>query len=391
MRRVGHKRDFCVVEDFAETPAYRHFPLSPDESSMYFAGREALYALNAHSGEQIWRKSYVDHQMYSSTPAILLSSDGKRVYSSTSTNELNAIIEAHDSEDGALLWKATLDAKVMCFLPMLDKAGDNMYVSASGLEGGMLKFDTKEGDLLWNSTIPFPGRYWGIPALSKDERAIFVRVQYRRKNSKIKIGREEIHALDTKTGELLWVYSDLDSVLTPSYVPVVHPDGKELLAWTQGEILYGIDTETGKKLWEYTPGYRIHAVGFSLDGETIYFGDSNGGILHAMNYRTHKEKWSFRTTMNAWSWLMSLSGHSDAGALAVSSDGKTIFVGNSRGNQFAVDAETGQSIWEKDLEGAVKGLLPAHSGKDGLLYVYHQNTITAVTEEQTFLAEHVEL
>ena len=87
---------------------------------------------------------------------------------------------------------------------------------------------------------------------------------------------------------------------------------------------------------EYEPGKP-----FLGGGEQALKGDEAYGAIRALDLLTGKVKWDFRLHSPPWAGVMSTSGG-------------LVFGGTNEGNIFALDAESGQALWEFQAGGAVR-------------------------------------
>jgi glucose dehydrogenase len=144
-----------------------------------------------------------------------------------------------------------------------------------------------------------------------------------------------ILALEADTGALAWQFEAEHSIWsTPSY-----EDGV-LYVGSLDKHIYALDAETGELLW-------VQALAGSVSGQVavgedlIYVG-SFDKQLHALDKQTGEVQWEVpEGGTEDWVW-----------AAPALTDGVVIFT-DKRGNVFAVDAETGRSIWDAQVSGQV--------------------------------------
>lgn len=182
------------------------------------------------------------------------------------------------------------------------------------------------------------------------------------------------YAVEPLTQKVKWKSSSGDEsfVLT---APVV-ADGKVIFG-SDNSIFYALDIQTGQTQWEYDTRGQLLCEAPVVSGDTLYVCTYEGDVT-ALNMRTGREKWKFRTKEGAISLTLAdgilyyrdgkgriqtldpNSGKQLAGVnkehqagTPLSIRDKTIYFGGWRkGNVFAVDALTGRKKWEYDNKGA---------------------------------------
>lgn len=142
--------------------------------------------------------------------------------------------------------------------------------------------------------------------------------------------------------------------------PVMSPDGKTVyvLPVMNFTALYAFDVQTGAKKWHYNPetpnaGYNPPAVN-PVNGD-IYFGTATDGQFFCVD-ASGNLKWTFTE-----------AGSMKAAAPAVSADGMTVYICDTNGNAFALDAGTGTQKWTKALAKQSAGVLV--NGNDVIIAV----------------------
>jgi outer membrane protein assembly factor BamB len=179
-------------------------------------------------------------------------------------------------------------------------------------------------------------------------------------------GRDQnIYALDTSDGGLLWQYTtggvvDSSPAMADGIVYVGSQD------WN----LYALDAATGTLLWNYTTGGEVRSSPAVADG-VVYFG-SNDHRVYALDANTGALIWNYATggvlsysspaVSNGIVYIQSNDGNLyalDAGSGAhlwdypvrgwgdscpAVADG-VVYIGSDDGNLYALDAETGDLVW----------------------------------------------
>ncbi len=128
--------------------------------------------------------------------------------------------------------------------------------------------------------------------------------------------------------------------------------------------LFAVDARTGKDVWRF----RSKNTAFSIPtiaGDLVYVGDK-GGNLYALNSKTGKEQWKYKGKGKRFD--MSAAAVSD-GILYFNSSEFFDVTGqqpyfNSDESLYAIDAQTGQEKWVFKA----KGILTTPAFKDGTAY-----------------------
>jgi outer membrane protein assembly factor BamB len=195
--------------------------------------------------------------------------------------------------------------------------------------------DATTGSRLWE--IPFGGGYPSIPAVAGG--LVFVNVS-----------DGNLYAFDAASGVERWRFpTGFLWVSTPAIDDgvIYVAGGKGSNSNAIGGTLFAVDAETGAKQWEYTfegsvgssPAiangviYLGSAAG-SL-GETVGGAQTTGGI-HAVDARSGQRRWFVATS----------SGIAATPAVA----GGLVVIGDLADNLYALDAESGDIRWTKQLD-----------------------------------------
>ena len=128
------------------------------------------------------------------------------------------------------------------------------------------------------------------------------------------------------------------------------------------ENLYALDLATGKERFRFQAKGEVKSSPSVRDG-VVYFGDE-GGFFHAVDAKTGKALWSFETDGGVTSSASFFPRGSDGGK-----DGKGgtgVLFGSYDGFLYALDAKTGEELWELETDGYVHAT-PAIA--DGRTYV----------------------
>ena len=264
---------------------------------IFFGGDDAnIYAVDAATGRQRWK--FTTGGPAPSTPAV---ADGL-VYAMSYDGRLYAINE----QTGKLRWKFAT-------------AGEKRF-EAKGIHGFQPATQT--------IADPFD-TFLSSPVVAAG--VVFVGA-----------GDNHLYAVDAATGELKWKFATGDVVhSSPAYADATVYVG----SWDSR--VYAIDAVTGKEKWHFEGGQDpvVHnQVGFqsspAVVNGVVYIGcrDSN---LYAIDAATGKERWKFN---NQGSWVI-------ASPAVVGN--KVLFATSDSSLFYALDAATGKQLYKQDTRAYV--------------------------------------
>lgn len=155
-------------------------------------------------------------------------------------------------------------------------------------------------------------------------------------------GDNLILALDAETGDLVWQFEAEHSVWsTPAYADGV------LYVGSLDKNIYAIDAvegpnEENKPKWERPLGGSVS--GSIAIGEDLIYVGSFDKQLHALDKETGEIKWEVpQGGAPDWIWA------------SPALEGDTVVFVDKKGNVFAVEAESGRSLWDAQIGGDVVG------------------------------------
>lgn len=227
------------------------------------------------------------------------------------------------AEEVGIKWKHRTGNSVLSSPSVVN---GTVYVGSWG--ENLYAFDTESGDVKWRfkteSSAPYSsygGRVGSSPYVA-DGMVVF--------------GSWDgyVYAVDTESGNEVWRF-DASSMVRSS--PIINDDTVYIGDWA-GKM-NALSLEDGTKLWSYETG-RDHIYSTPCFGEDcLYFGamDSNprggpeGGELHAVDADSGERLWEFTENGGVGS---SPSLHEG-----------TLYFGSFDNNVYAVDSESGEEIW----------------------------------------------
>ncbi len=304
----GHK---IHTEQIAGGAYYQSKPTAADGMMFFGTPSRFVYALDAYTGEEIWKfelgaavsgspeyykgRIYIGQQGGENEFYCLDAKTGKPVWTQSIgwvwgspcvtdgqvfVPEIEGWANALDAETGAIQWRFR-SGKSLCTEPFVWK--DFAYFG--GWDRFMYAFDRKSGKLRWQFQQG-GGSDSGAPIVTEDGRIFLSK------------GADKFHALDAKTGEVLWMMHKpyMGFNVSPAY-----HDGKVYIGLQRGRGLGGIpinpkvlcvDADTGKELWEHEGGGLTGAV-VGKDGK-VYIASTSTPFLYCLNPENGELIWAYR-------------------------------------------------------------------------------------------------
>ncbi len=291
-------------------------------------GTDSLYALDAATGELIWkyRTGYTDD-------AVTVK-DG---YLYTASDSLWCL----DALTGERVW-ATAAADAAGSTPGVVDGG--VYAGRATFASGnsyVYRFDAATGAEVWADTLPG----YTASCLTVWDGMVFVPTY-----------QASLYALDANTGALIWENTDSYGGYWDSSPVVV--DGLIYISgndsWTRA-----IDAMTGLTVWEVaiTPGTYLSATIAYFDGR-LFFGDQVDSF-HCLDASNGSNVWSVPGT-----------DHGSAGiadGMVFYGEGSNYYDETAR--VFALDCETGQEVWNYLTTSGPYGIVSCPAITDGVVYI----------------------
>lgn len=291
----------------------------------------ALHAVNAATGEELWRLPTIPGDGIFSSPAVV---DGM-VYAGS----YDGIVIAATADTGKERWRFTAGSLVIS-----SPAVVNGVVYIGDAAGYLYALDAATGKLRWRFAADKPYERSIATSAAVVNGTVYVVTGVRRPSQ-----HAWLHALDAATGKERWrftVSADGDVRGTPAVA------GNVVYVVTSKGVLYAIGARDGKERWRYASGAEVPWANPAVAGGTAYVATGNG-VLHAVDLRSGQRRW---TRILA------------AGVTLVSSptvaDG-TVYVGDANGKLYAVDGTSGDVRWQQ----AVGSYLSSPAIIGGLIYV----------------------
>ncbi|HUQ83154.1 MAG TPA: PQQ-binding-like beta-propeller repeat protein, partial [Gemmatimonadaceae bacterium] len=280
--------------------------------AVFFGTRDGhFFAVDAATGKQRWKFAtgplkgwawgHESGDVYTSSPAFV----GGVVYFGAGDGRVYAV----DATSGKEKWHAQTEGRVRAS-PAID--GSHVYIGSA--DGRVYAFDRTTGAQKWRFETEgvnlFSGNFGYDRRTVQSSPAVV--------NGTVYEGARDgwIYAIDAATGNERWRYDHKISWIntSPAVLDGVVYDGS-----SDGQFVQALDAASGKELWRTTTGTTWSSP--AVAGDVIYSGDGQGR-LHAMDRKTGKLLWSFRTGASVHSSPtptgdLVIVGSADAGVYAV--------------------------------------------------------------------------
>ena len=306
-----------------------------------------LYALNATNGATIWTFELGGTFWWSAACY-----ENGRVFALNGSGVLRAL----DGATGGLIWSVQLPGQFSFDSAPTVHEGV-IYTAGAGSGGTVYAVSAASGAVLW--TAPVINGSTSSPAVTSEG----VYVSYSCPN---------VHKLDPATGATIWHYSTGCSG-GGGKTPVLY--NERLYVRDFSDTIH--DSNTGTVIGNFT---SKHAPAFS--GNSGFFlngpdGFGSFGILEARDVNTHTLLWSFAGDGFLQSAVLVVNDH--------------VYVGSALGKLYAVNAATGQKVWETTAgtsipyvdEHNVSQPLTSFAAAEGLLVVPTSTTLVAYERDST--------
>ena len=238
---------------------------------LYVAG-DSLWCLDALTGDRIWVTG--DANGSGSTPAVV---DG-RVYAGFYASSR---VFCFDASTGAVIWSDTLTGSQCALASCMTVWNDRIFIPtfAYEQETPLFAVDAITGSIIWENTDSYEGYWDSSPAVV--DSAIYISGMDGR-----------TRAIDAITGITIWEV-DISLGTYISATPACHFD--RVYFADQAGIYHCLDASTGNEIWS-TPGSQHGSSGIA-DG-IVFYGESvntSGARVIALDCDTGSELWTYQT------------------------------------------------------------------------------------------------
>ena len=368
------------------------------DSTLYVGTLDAhLVALDARSGAVRWDVVVADNAIGFSLTLAPLALDGKVIVGVSGAEAgVRGFIDAYDPETGDLLWRTyTIPAPgepgsetwggnswetgggstwlTGSYDPELDllywpignpapdwngdvRPGDNLYTDC------LLALDPDTGEIVWYFQFtPHDTHDWDANQIQ-----VLVDAEWEGEPRKLVVTANRnafYYVLDRETGEFLhgtpysrqtWA-EGLDENGRPIVIPGTDPTEEGNLVWPslQGSANWFSPSYSPMAGLFYQPTRIMGAIYYKAEveyepgqpfmggGEQALQGEEASGAIKALDVLTGELKWEFPLQSPPWAGVMATAGN-------------LVFGGSDEGNIFALNAETGEPLWNFQAGAAVR-------------------------------------
>ena len=267
-------------------------------------------------------------------------SDGERVYVGVKGGSLAAL----DISSGKVIWQTDLGINVQ--VPPL--VADGIVYAPTTFVGPELKPDVQGRAKLFALNAKTGKEIWVfesddyiLQTPARNEETLFVGGNFYDPTPIDEGGHTRIYALDPANGSPLWNFESEDGFPKRLYA------AEETLIFVgYQDYMNGVDTATGELRWRFDTGNW--APSFLGAGDMIYFSSANTQVF-AVNADTGESIWQFDIPTGTFNYLL------DAPILVKN----TLYFLTQQGNFFALDALNGQLLWQAATEVSAARTSPA--------------------------------
>ena len=271
---------------------------------------------------------------------------------------------------GGLEWRVQTQGPVRSS-PVI--AGGTLYIGSG--DGHLYAIDATTGSVRWRHATP--AAIASTPAVANG--LVFVNGNDGR-----------FRAVRASDGRLAWSFAtgaaiplawgyESGEIYTSS--PAI--DGSAIVFGSQDGHVYALDARTGRERWRFRTAGRVYSSP-AISAGTVYAADQAGNVF-ALSLTTGREIWRFATEgtrLNSADWGFDRTTVQSSPAVV----GGTVYVGARDGFLYAIDRANGTQRWRHDHKVSWVNSSPAVS--DGLVYAgtsdgrFVQAVDTATGEER---------
>ncbi|HSC86055.1 MAG TPA: PQQ-binding-like beta-propeller repeat protein, partial [Polyangiaceae bacterium] len=228
--------------------------------------------------------------------------------------------------------------------PELDVANKRVFVGSS--DGGLYALHANSGETIWR--FQTASYVQSRPLYAADEDAIY-------------FGSHDgaLYKLEARSGKLIWRLSTNAEVARRPLL-----DGTSIYFANANDTLVAADRKTGQILWNYhrTPAAGMEVAGYSgpaLGGSLLYMGFSDG-MATAVDKQTGEERWQpVDLAAEAEEARGEVPKYLDVDTTPLVTRiqaGNVAIFGSYEGGVFALDADLGTQIWSNTFAFGVSDL-----------------------------------
>lgn len=378
----------------------KHLPSPPTvaDGSVYLTKAEQgghIIALDEQTGNSLWTYTRQADVLEEQPPVV----EGGHVYASfAGPGGSGSLLCAVDRKKGIESWCRPFEHASAITAPFV--ADGTLFVATeeSVIEEGeahtflsLIALDSMNGEERWHASIEMPEElYGGIDPIESHTLGSAV-VLYQSFSRLIYVATYDgkVVAFDTASGEERWCFSyevrRVDRNSTPR--ALLH-DEQLSFSSPDNASFYALDAQTGKELWRLEDRRVSSETPFTIRGGLVYMvtatypdRSNSNATIKALDVRTGQERWHLDTSFDSFSHLDVRAGEQ---FLYMVPD-------SSRLEISAYDLQTGQQVWNHQLEGnhfliwpvLEKGLLFVGTEESGGLKDTRQKSWLCVLDAQT--------
>lgn len=379
--RLKPKWEFDAGSPIQNTPAVVG-------DTLYFGTHAGeFFSLHTQTGAKRWHvkigDAHPEHREFlKSSPEY---ADGRLYFGSGRSNDpvKNAVVYCLDAATGRVIWSTRLDEDlandtlITCSVTLF---GGKVYGGTSGGSGNGQVFclSADDGRILWKfQTVPEikhgGGGVWSSPAIDEQHGLIYNGTgDAKAFTSGHVLFSESIVANDVATGELRWyyqarrpnVYYNLDFSCHPMLFDAVHPRRPGAVRRCVGAGnkagFYTVDRHTGELYWKVMLTNHSGATGLQLNSTAVAY-NRVFAVSNASGVR--RPPTSVTAGLNAYTgdieWWVH-NGATNQAPVAVANG--VLYQGLMDGRLQALDAGTGEQLWEYNLPSGHRGGIAIANG-----------------------------
>jgi len=285
-------------------------------NGVVYAGSDQndLYALDAVTGKQIWRRATT-----TTFNDQLVAADGAVVVADAEDGGFVALHAA----TGRQLWSLSTGANSDVTGLVAD--GDRVfagYSDHSKTTGGVTAFNAATGTVLW--AVEFEQNLDINGGLTADAGSVYAVT-----------GNGEIYAYGATTGIKLWRDSAKGENFSATASPLASGGVVYVCSSSKPPTIYAVDGATGHEIWQQSLGAEDDASWLAVADGVLFFGDSsnggkNTGYLAALDTKNGKKLWESQVP---------------GGVFPVATAGGVVYTGSNDGVLDAWRAKNGTHLW----------------------------------------------
>jgi len=294
-----------------------------------------------------WSFEYnrVGHTAAKSSPVPTL--DGRAVILASDTG----VVQAR-RPDGTRLWTAQTEATSLGFHGSPTVVGNRAFVG--GYDGALYAFDVRTGDRLWKTTA---GQLDGTLAVGSSpafyDGVLYFVVEYGSPSS------GALWAIDPLDGKPLWHDDRVWGQAHPS--PTIDRETGRIVFGSNDGVVYAWSFPEREFQWTYQTGPEGGPTGEEKAGGAFNLGAEIKGTTATYEGRGYVGSWDQQfhcIDLTDGSEVWTVDTHrSNMANPAVDSDAGVVYTGSDHGSIWALDAESGEELWEENVGGRVIGAI----------------------------------